>query len=321
MKKEIEKIAVIGAGVMGAPIAAHFVNARFSVDLYDMTPAGVNLGDIGVEPSRVAPPARNQLVRQGLERARKAKPPAFYLPDWSREIRIGNLEDDFQRISEADWIIEAITENLEIKTALLSRIDGVRKPGSLISSNTSGISLQQLSAGRSEDFRRHWLGTHFFNPPRYMKLLEIIPARETDPRVVEIVKGIGEERLGKGVVVAKDTPNFIANRIGTFAIQQVLKYMVDEGFTIDEIDLLTGPLIGRPKSATFRTLDIVGIDTYVHVTRNIYQNVPNDEQRELFTLPSFVEQMVERKWLGDKTGQGFYKKTGKDEILSLDPLT
>ena len=321
MKKEIEKIAVIGAGVMGAPIAAHFVNARFSVDLYDMAPAGVNLGDIGVESSRVPPPARNQLVRQGLERARKAKPPAFYLPDWSREIRIGNLEDDFQRISEADWIIEAITENLEIKAALLSRIDGVRKPGSLISSNTSGISLQQLSAGRSEDFRRHWLGTHFFNPPRYMKLLEIIPARETDPRVVEIVKGIGEERLGKGVVVAKDTPNFIANRIGTFAIQQVLKYMVDEGFTIDEIDLLTGPLIGRPKSATFRTLDIVGIDTYVHVTRNIYQNVPGDEQRELFTLPSFVEQMVERRWLGDKTGQGFYKKTGKEEILSLDPLS
>ena len=260
-------------------------------------------------------------MEQGLERARKAKPPAFFLPEWSDKISIGNLDDDFLRIGEADWIIEAVTENLEIKRALLSRLDKVRKPGSLISSNTSGISLHQLAAGRSEDFRRHWIGTHFFNPPRYMKLLEIIPTQDTDPRVIEIVKTIGEERLGKGVVVAKDTPNFIANRIGTFAIQQVLKLMVDEGFTIDEIDFLTGPLIGRPKSATFRTLDIVGIDTYVHVTRNIYQNVPNDEQRELFTLPSFVEQMVERRWLGDKTGQGFYKKTGKDEILSLDPLS
>ena len=321
MKKEIEKIAVIGAGVMGAQIAAHCVNARFSVDLYDMAPTGLIRGEIAPESSLVPAPTRNQVVTQGLEKARKAKPPAFYLPEWSQEICIGNLEDDIQRISEADWTIEAITESLEIKRALLGRLDEVRKPGSLISSNTSGISLQQLSAGRSEDFRRHWLGTHFFNPPRYMKLLEVIPSGETDPRVVEIVKGIGEERLGKGVVVAKDTPNFIANRIGTFAIQQILKLMVEEGFTFDEIDFLTGPLIGHPKSATFRTLDIVGIDTYVHVTRNIYQNVPSDEQRELFKLPPFVEQMVERRWLGDKTGQGFYKKAGKEEILSLDPFS
>lgn len=321
MKKEIEKIAIIGAGVMGAQIAAHFINARFSVDLYDMSPTGLNRGEIPPESSLVPAPTRNQVVKQGLEKARKAKPPAFYLPEWFQEIRIGNLKDDIQRISEADWIIEAITENLEIKRALLRRLDEVRKPGSLISSNTSGISLHQLSAGRSEDFRRHWLGTHFFNPPRYMKLLEIIPSGETDPRVVETVKGIGEERLGKGVVVAKDTPNFIANRIGTFAIQQVLKLMVEEGFTFDEIDFLTGPLIGHPKSATFRTLDIVGIDTYVHVTRNIYQNVPSDEQRELFKLPPFVEQMVEQRWLGDKTGQGFYKKVGKEEILSLDPFS
>jgi len=321
MKRKIEKIAVIGAGVMGAQIAAHFVNAQFSVDLYDMASAGLNLEETSQDLSLLHPQTRNQLVKQGLERARKANPPAFFLPEWSKKIRIGNLEDDFRRISEADWIIEAVTENLETKRGLLSRIDAVRKPGSLISSNTSGIPLDQLVAGRSEDFCRHWLGTHFFNPPRYMKLLEIIPSRETDIQVVEIVKLIGEERLGKGVVVAKDTPNFIANRVGTFAIQQVLKLMVDEGFTIDEIDFLTGSLIGRPKSATFRTLDIVGIDTYVHVTRNIYQNAPNDEQRELFQLPSLVEQMVERRWLGDKTGQGFYKRAGKEEILSLDPLS
>jgi 3-hydroxyacyl-CoA dehydrogenase len=318
MKKQIEKIAVIGAGVMGAQIAAHFVNARFSVELYDIVAEGVTLEKAAPNPPLAHSPRRNQIVEQGLERARKAKPPAFFLPEWSDRIKIGNLADDFLRIGEADWIIEAVTENLEIKRGLLSRLDEVRKPGSLISSNTSGISLHQLAAGLSEDFRRHWIGTHFFNPPRYMKLLEIIPTSDTDPQVIETVKTIGEERLGKGVVVAKDTPNFIANRIGTFAIQQVLKLMVDEGFTIDEIDLLTGPLIGRPKSATFRTLDIVGIDTYVHVTRNIYQNAPNDEQRELFTLPSSVEQMVERRWLGDKTGQGFYKKAGKDEILSLD---
>lgn len=319
MKKKIEKIAVIGAGVMGAQIAAHFINARFSVDLYDTASAVADRRQIVFNSSGPLAPTHNQVVKQGLENARKAKPPAFYLPEWSQEIRIGNLEEDLQRISEADWIIEAITENFQMKTALLSRLDAVRKPGSVISSNTSGISLHQLSAGRSEEFRRHWLGTHFFNPPRYMKLLEIIPSGETDLRVVETVREIGEERLGKGVVVAKDTPNFIANRIGTFAIQKILRLMLEESFTIDEIDFLTGPLIGHPKSATFRTLDIVGIDTYVHVTRNIYQNVPRDEQRELFMLPAFVEQMVERRWLGDKTGQGFYKKSSESEILSLDP--
>jgi 3-hydroxyacyl-CoA dehydrogenase len=319
MKKKIERIAVVGAGVMGAQIAAHFVNARFSVDLYDVPPAGVHLQNTSSDSSLALPHTRNQIVEQGLERARKARPPAFFLPEWSERINVGNLDDDFLRIREADWVIEAVTEDFEIKRALLRRLDEVRRPGSLISTNTSGILLHQLAAGRSEDFRSHWIGTHFFNPPRYMRLLEIIPSEDTHPDVIELVKTIGEERLGKGVVVAKDTPNFIANRIGTFAIQQVVKLMVEEGFTIDEIDFLTGPLIGRPKSATFRTLDIVGIDTYAHVTRNIYQNVPNDEQRDHFTLPSFIEQMVERRWLGDKTGQGFYKKVGKEEILSLDP--
>jgi len=213
MKHKIEKIAVIGAGVMGAQIAAHFINARFSVNLFDVTLARADLGKATQDSSLAHPQPRNQIVELGLERARKARPPAFFLPEWSERIKIGNLDDHFPQIGEADWIIEAVTENLETKRALLSRLDEIRKPGSLISSNTSGISLQELANGRGEDFRRHWIGTHFFNPPRYMKLLEIIPTQDTDPCVMEIVTTIGEERLGKGVVVAKDTPNFVANRM------------------------------------------------------------------------------------------------------------
>ena len=320
MKKKVERIAVIGAGVMGSQIAAHFTNAGFPVDLYDIVPANLTSGETNQNLSLSHPQVRYRTVKGGLDAAKKAKPSPFFLPDWSEKIRLGNLVDDLKRIAEADWIIEAITEDLEIKRTWLGRIDQVRKQGSIVSSNTSGIPINRLAAGRSEDFRRHWLGTHFFNPPRYLKLLEVIPSQETDHLVLETVQTIGEDRLGKGIVVAKDTPNFIANRIGTFAIQHVLKLMVVEGYTVDEVDLLTGSLIGRPKSATFRTLDIVGLDTYVLVTRNIYQNVPQDEARELFRLPAFIEQMVEQNWLGNKTSQGFYKRVGEDEILSLDLL-
>ncbi len=321
MTKRVEKIAVVGAGVMGASIAAHFVNAGFSVDLLDIVPPELTAEEKTKGLTLSHPAVRNRIVRKGLESSKKNKPPAFFLGEWAERVRLGNLEDHFSRLTEVDWIIEAVTENLEIKTTLLNQIDRIRKPGTIVSTNTSGIPINRLSAGLSEDFRHHWLGTHFFNPPRYMKLLEVIPGPETEPWVVESVMAVGDKRLGKGIVKAKDTPNFIANRIGTFGLQHVLQMMQEGGYTVDEVDQLTGPAIGRPKSATFRTLDIVGLDTFVHVTRNIYQNAPEDEQRESFKIPQFIEEMLQRKWLGDKTGQGFYNRIGKDEILALNLST
>jgi len=318
MNRRIEKVAVVGAGVMGAAIAAHLANARFSVTLLDivprdLTPAekakGWGLDHLGV---------RNRIVSKGIEAARRNKPSAFFLPEYLERIVLGNLEDDFSKLGEADWIIEAVTENFEVKSGLLKRIDAVRKPGTIVSTNTSGIPIGRLAIGLSADFRRHWLGTHFFNPPRYMKLLEVIPGRETESWVLETVSTLGDLRLGKGIVLAKDTPNFIANRIGTFGLQHVLLVMQQEGYSIDEVDQLTGPAIGRPKSATFRTLDIVGLDTFAHVTRNIFDNAPEDEQRDLFRVPEFLERMLEKGLLGEKTGQGFYKKAGKGEILALN---
>ncbi len=303
---------------MGAAIAAHFANAQFSVDLLDIVPRELTPEEKAKGLTLAHPAVRNRIVGRGLEAARRNKPTAFFLPEWLNRVRQGNLEDDFTRLAEADWIIEAVTENLEIKTSLLKRIDAVRKPGTIVSTNTSGIPINSLSSGLSADFRRHWLGTHFFNPPRYMKLLEMIPGVETESWVLETVSSIGDLRLGKGIVVCKDTPNFIANRIGTFGLQHVLLVMQQDGYSIDEVDQLTGPAIGRPKSATFRTLDIVGLDTFAHVTRNIYQNVPDDEQRELFKVPEFVEAMLAKNLLGDKSGQGFYKKPGKGEIQALN---
>ena len=303
---------------MGAAIAAHFANAQFSVDLLDIVPKELTREENAKGLTLVHPTVRNRIVARGLEAARRNKPTAFFLPEWLNRVRQGNLEDDLVRLAEADWIIEAVTENLEIKTNLLKRIDGVRRPGTIVSTNTSGIPINSLSSGLSADFRRHWLGTHFFNPPRYMKLLEMIPGAETEPWVLETVSAIGDLRLGKGIVVCKDTPNFIANRIGTFGLQHVLLVMQQDGYTIDEVDQLTGPAIGRPKSATFRTLDIVGLDTFAHVTRNIYENAPDDEQRDLFKVPGFVEAMLAKNLLGDKSGQGFYKKLGKGEIQALN---
>src|SRR5262245_1727865 len=321
MTKRIEKVAVIGAGVMGAAIAAHFVNARFSVDLLDIVPRELTPEEKAKGLTLAHPAVRNRIIARGLEAARKNKPTAFFLPESFNQIRQGNLDDDFTRLAEAEWIIEAVTENLEIKTSLLKRIDTVRKPGTIVSTNTSGIPINSLANGLSSDFRRHWLGTHFFNPPRYRKLLEVIPGGETEPWVIETVSNLGDLRLGKGIVRCKDTPNFIANRIGTFGLQHVLFVMQQDGYTLDEVDQLTGPAIGRPKSATFRTLDIVGLDTFVHVTRNIYQNAPKDEARELFKVPRFIEDMLARNLLGDKSGQGFYRKVGKGEILALDLST
>ena len=319
MKNSIERVGVVGAGVMGAAIAAHLVNARFSVCLLDIPPSDPTPEEQTGDCSASDPRFRQRLVQQGLRRAERSKPPAFFLPEYSRRIQIGNLQDHRPWLGEVDWIIEAVSEDFDIKARLLKDLDRIRRPGSIVSSNTSGISVTRLARGLSHDFRRHWLGTHFFNPPRYLKLLELIPTQETLDTVVETVSQLGHQRLGKGIVVAKDTPNFVANRVGAFALQQLIHMVLEEDYGVDEIDQLTGRLIGRPKSAAFRTLDIVGLDTFARVTDNIFANVPCDEHHHLFKIPELILRMVERNWLGTKSGQGFYRKMPSGEILTLDP--
>ena len=321
MKYPIRKVAVLGAGTMGSRIAAHLANAEVSCFLLDRVPPGLSPqeGKKGVQPD--SPRFRNRFAEQGLKLALKSEPPAFYVPEASRLIRVGNFEDDLGWVTECDWIIEAVAENRDIKRALLQKVEPLRQPGCIVSSNTSGLSLASLAAELDADFRRHWLGTHFFNPPRYMKLLELIPTADTLPEVVGAITAFGEEVLGKGVVVAKDTPNFIANRIGTFYTATVLRITAEGEHSVAEIDSMTGPILGLPKSATFRTLDLVGLDVAAEVVRNLYQALPDDEQREVFQWPPFVEQMLQRKWLGEKTGQGFYRKQKGAEgshILALD---
>ena len=292
----IRNVAVLGAGTMGAQIAGHAANAGLLVLLLDVT----------VEQAKA-----------GLKALQKSSPLGLFVPEKIQQIETGSFDKDLARIRQADWVIEAVVENPDIKKQLLSKVDSARKPGSLITTNTSGLSVTPLAKGRSDDFRRHWFGTHFFNPPRYMKLLEIIPTVETDPSVLAEFEKFAEIGLGKGIVRAKDTPNFIANRIGLFAALKAIQLMQQGGFTVEEVDGLTGPLIGRAKTATFRTIDLVGVDVFVHVADNIYQNVPEDPQRQTFRVPEFMRLMVERKMLGAKTGRGFYKKDG-DEILTLD---
>ncbi|HVA00330.1 MAG TPA: 3-hydroxyacyl-CoA dehydrogenase/enoyl-CoA hydratase family protein [Terriglobia bacterium] len=321
----IHKVAVLGAGTMGARIAAHFANASVPCVLLDIVPDAAapeeRKGSLGSND----PEARNRVARAGLEAALSSRPPAFFVTEAARLVAVGNFADHLDWIQDCDWIIEAVTENREIKRALYQKLERFRTPGAVVSSNTSGISIQSLAEGMSEDFRRHFLGTHFFNPPRYMKLLELIPTPETLPEVVKGISDFGDLVLGKGVVIAHDTPNFIANRIGTFFMMDVLHRMSQDGYSIEEIDLLTGPVIGLPKSATFRLLDLVGLDVMVHVVRNLAEALPHDERLDVFSLPEFVEQMLARKLLGEKTGQGFYKKTksndasGKNsEIRTLD---
>ncbi len=307
MTRRIEKVAVLGAGTMGARIAAHLANAGVSCFLLDIVPK---------EGSD-----RNAIVKAGLEAARKSRPAAFFRPELASRIRSGNFEDHMGWCAEADWIIEAVAENLDIKRQLFERVEQHRKPGTLVSTNTSGLPIRLVAEGRSADFQQHWCGTHFFNPPRYMKLVEIIPGPQTNPEVIATLDEFCDHRLGKGVVVAKDTPNFIANRIGTYSMLNVLRLMREMEMTIEEIDACTGPAVGWPKSATFRTADIVGLDVLVHVVRNIYENAPDDESREAYKLPALIEEMMKRGWLGEKTGGGFYKRTrgsGEKEILTLD---
>jgi 3-hydroxyacyl-CoA dehydrogenase len=311
--KRINKVAVLGAGTMGARIAAHFANAGVPSYLLDIVPPDLAPGAGGS--------ARNKFAAAGLEAAKKSKPAAFMEPALARMVTVGNFDDDLKKLAEVDWIIEAVVENLDIKRALLKKVEAIRKPGTVITTNTSGLPVGKIAEGFSDDFRRSWFGTHFFNPPRYMRLFELIPTPEADRALIEAVSHLCDVRLGKGVVFAKDTPNFIGNRIGTFSVLNVMRLMQEMELTIEEVDALTGQAVGWPKSATFRTIDLVGLDILGHVVGNMTQNVV-DERSDL-KLPGFFKQMLERKWLGDKTKGGFYKKLKggegqEDERLALD---
>src|SRR5215470_10014701 len=302
LMSSIHTVAVLGAGTMGAQIAAHFANAGLHVLLLDVTA---------------------ELARDGLKRAHGLKPDPFFTSDAAALIATGGLDSDLHRVAEVDWILEVVVEQIDIKRALVEKIEAVRRPGTIVTSNTSGIPIHAIAEGRGAEFRRHWLGTHFFNPPRYLPLVEVIPTGDTDSGVLTRVSRFLDLHLGKGVVVAKDTPNFIANRIGLYGLVQVLRTIESGAFTIEDIDAITGPALGRPKSATFRTLDIAGLDIVGHVVRNLSTQLPPDEARQ-FSLPTFVEKLIANGSIGEKSGQGFYKRQksgGASEILTLDPGT
>lgn len=300
MSRHIRQAAVLGAGTMGAQIAAHLANAGVPVLLLDVS---------------------RQVARDGLERAKALKPDPFFTPATHALVRTGGFDEDLAAISASDWIIEAIVERLDVKQSLFARVEPHRGADAIVSSNTSGIPISALAAGRSDGFRRHFLGTHFFNPPRYLHLLELIPTPDTDPAVLDLVRTFAESRLGKGVVIAKDTPNFIANHLGLYGVMQIFRALESGDYTIEEIDAMTGPAIGRPKSATFRTMDIAGIDVLAHVARNLAERLDSAEDRRAFELPPLVASLVEKGWVGAKSGQGFYKKDASGEILTLDPKT
>ncbi|MEW2922432.1 3-hydroxyacyl-CoA dehydrogenase/enoyl-CoA hydratase family protein [Muricauda sp. ANG21] len=322
MKRHINKVAVIGSGIMGSGIACHFANIGVEVLLLDIVPRELNEKEKAKGLTLEDKVVRNRLVNDALSAALKSKPSPIYHQKFASRITTGNLEDDIAKVSKVDWIIEVVVERLDIKKQVFENLEKHRTPGTLITSNTSGIPIKFMNEGRSQDFKEHFCGTHFFNPPRYLKLFEIIPGPETSPEVLEFLNSYGEQYLGKTAVVAKDTPAFIGNRIGIFSIQSLFHAVKEMGMTVEEVDKLTGPVIGRPKSATFRTVDVVGLDTLVHVANGISENCKDDERHELFQLPDFINTMMENKWLGSKTGQGFYKKVkgddGKSEILTLD---
>lgn len=319
MKKHIRKVAVLGSGVMGSQLACHFANAGLQVLLLDMLPRDL------AEDKKTDPQARNSLAQMHLKKALKTNPSPIFDPALASRITVGNFEDDMKHIAESDWVLEVVVERPDIKKLIFEEVEKYRKPGTFISSNTSGISINLMAEGRSEDFRKYFLGTHFFNPPRYLELLEIIPSESTDPSVTEFFMDYGDRFLGKTTVLCKDTPAFIANRIGVFSIMAIFHLMEELDLTVEEIDSLTGPLIGHPKSATFRTCDLVGLDTLVKVANGVRENCPNDESADLFKIPDFLNKMIEKGWLGDKSGQGFYKKekdeNGKSIIYALDLKT
>src|SRR6476620_8174215 len=317
-KRIIKKIAVLGSGVMGSRIACHFAGIGVQVILLDIVPTEAKESTNKL--------LRNKLVNDSLQAAIKSNPSPVYTKDAVKRIATGNFDDDLKEIGTCDWIIEVVVERLDIKRVLYEKVEGFRKAGTLVTSNTSGIPIHLLSEGRSEDFKKNFCGTHFFNPPRYLRLLEIIPTPDTDPSIVDFLMHYGDLYLGKTTVLAKDTPAFIANRIGVYGIMQIFQLVDKMGLTIDEVDALTGPIIGRPKSATFRTADVVGIDTLVKVAKGVYENCPNDEARDTFLIPEWLDKMVANNWLGEKTGQGFFKKMppsskGEKEIFTLDLKT
>ncbi len=311
----IKKVAVLGSGVMGSRIACHFAGIGVEVLLLDIVPKDL--------PAGAKPVERNKIVNDSLAAAIKSNPSPVFTKDVVKKIATGNFDDNMKDISACDWVIEVVVERLDIKQKVFEQVEKFRKPGTLVTSNTSGIPIHLMAEGRSDDFKKHFCGTHFFNPPRYLRLLEIIPTPYTDPAITDFLMNYGDIYLGKTTVLCKDTPAFIANRIGVFGIMSIFSLVDKLGLTVDEVDALTGPVAGRPKSATFRTADVVGIDTLVKVAKGVYDNCPKDEARDLFIIPSWLDKMVANNWLGDKTGQGFFKKMpsspkGEKEIYSLD---
>ena len=322
MKRFIRKVAVLGSGVMGSRIACHFANVGCEVLLLDIPPKELDAIETKKGLTLDSKSVRNRIVNQSLQFALKSNPSPIYRKSFATRIETGNFDDDLQKIKDCDWVIEVIVERLDIKQQLFEKVERHRTAGSLISSNTSGIPIHMMLEGRSEDFQKHFCGTHFFNPPRYLQLLEIIPTPKTDNDVVDFLMDYGSKILGKKTVLCKDTPAFIANRVGVYSIMALFHAVKEMGFSVSEVDKLSGPILGRPKSATFRTCDVVGLDTLVHVANGLKQNCLDDEERELFELPDYISKMVENNWLGSKSGQGFYKKTkdenGKKTILALD---
>ena len=325
MNRIIKKVAVLGSGVMGSRIACHFAGIGIQTLLLDIAPTELSETEKAKGLALEHPAVRNRIVNEALAAAVKSNPSPVYTKDVVKKISTGNFTDNLKDIASCDWVIEVVVERLDIKQQLFSEVEKYRRPGTLITSNTSGIPIHLMTEGRSEDFKKHFCGTHFFNPPRYLRLLEIIPTPDTDPDIVSFFLHYGDLYLGKTTVLCKDTPAFIANRIGVYGIMAIFQLVEKLGLTIDEVDALTGPLIGRPKSATFRTADVVGIDTLVKVAGGVAANCPEDEQRAVFTIPAWLEKITANKWLGDKTGQGFFKKTkgagGEKEILTLDLKT
>lgn len=322
MKRNINGVAVLGSGIMGSRIACHFANIGIDVLLLDIAPNELNEQETKKGLSLDNRKVKNRIVETSFQTAIKSKPAPLYHKDFASKIQLGNFDDDLAKIADYDWIIEVIVEDLSIKKKLYDKVEEYRKPGTLITSNTSGIPINLMSEGRSENFQAHFCGTHFFNPPRYLKLLEIIPGPKTKPEIIDFFMKYGDLNLGKTTVLCKDTPAFIANRVGIYSILKVVESMQKLDLGIDAIDKLTGPVLGRPKSATFRTSDIVGLDTLIKVANNLYEGLPNDERRETFQLPDIIGELSKKNWLGDKTKQGFYKKTkddkGKTKILTLD---
>jgi len=321
-KRRINKVAIIGSGIMGSGIACHFANIGVEVLLLDIVPRELNDKEKAKGLSLDDKAVRNRIVNEALTTALKSKPSPIYHKKFADRITTGNLEDDIAKIADVDWIMEVVVERLDIKQQVFEKIEEHRTKGTIVSSNTSGIPIKFMNEGRSEDFRKHFAVTHFFNPPRYLKLFEVVPGPDCKPEITDFLMNYGDQFLGKTAVLAKDTPAFIGNRIGIFGIQSLFHQVKELGLTVEEVDKLTGPVIGRPKSATFRTVDVVGLDTLVHVANGIYENCPDDEAHELFQLPDFINTMMENNWLGSKTGQGFYKKhvdeDGKKQILALD---